>query len=357
MAIHFHKLTVKDIRRETDECVSIDFIVPAEIKEEFNFIAGQNITLKKQFNGEEIRRSYSICSGSFENELRVAVKKAQGGAFSTFANEQLKKGDVLDVLPPTGNFYTRFSPAQKQNYLFVSAGSGITPVISLIKTILSTEKESMVTLLYGNKGLSSVIFKEQLEGLKDKYLKRFSIHYIFSREQTEADFNYGRIDNNKLQQLSRLMNFNSIDNFFICGPEPLIHSTKDFLTSRGIDSQKIHFELFTTPDKEPAKIFEAAQQATEEGSEITMRIDGRSFQFNLDYNGQTILDAGLDLGADLPFACKGGVCCSCKAKLIEGEVEMDANYGLERSEIKAGYILTCQSHPRSKKVVVDYDQA
>ena len=357
MAIHFHKLTIKDIRKETDECVSIHFDIPDEVKEEFNFIPGQNITLKNYFDGEEIRRSYSICSSSFENELRVAVKKVPGGAFSTFANEQLKKGDILDVLPPTGNFYTNINPAQKQNYLFIAAGSGITPVISLIKTILSTEKESVVTLLYGNKGLSSVIFKEQLEDLKDKYLQRLTVHYIFSREQTETEFNYGRINEEKLKQLSRLVNFNSIDNFFICGPEPLIYSTKDFLIDQGIDSGKIHFELFSTPTKEHTQIFEAVEQKTEEGSEITMRIDGRSFEFNLEYNGQTILDAGLDLGADLPFACKGGVCCSCKAKLVEGEVEMEANYGLEKSEIKAGYILTCQSHPRSEKVVVDYDQA
>lgn len=357
MAIHFHKLTIKDIRRETEDCVSIDFDIPAEVKEEFNFIAGQNITLKNSFDGEEIRRSYSICSGPFENELRVAVKKVPGGAFSIFANEQLKRGDVLDVLPPTGNFYTTFSPVQKQKYLFIAAGSGITPVISLIKTILTTEKESVVTLLYGNKGLGSVIFKDQLEALKDKYLQRLTVHYIFSREQTETDFNYGRINDEKLKQLSRLVNFNSIDNFFICGPEPLIYSTKDFLTNQGIDSGKIHFELFSTPIKEHTQIFEAVEQKTEEGSEITMQIDGRSFQFNLDYNGKTILDAGLDLGADLPFACKGGVCCSCKAKLVEGEVEMEANYGLEKSEIKAGYILTCQSHPRSEKVIVDYDQA
>ena len=357
MAIHFHKLTIKDIRKETDECVSIDFNIPNEAREEFRFLAGQNITLKNYLDGKEIRRSYSICSSPFENELRVAVKKVPGGAFSTFANEQLKKGDVLDVLPPTGNFYTKIIPSQKKNYLFIAAGSGITPVISLIKTILTTEKESIVTLLYGNKGLGSVIFKEQLEALKDKYLQRLTVHYIFSREKTEADFNYGRIDNEKLQQLSRLVNFDPIDNFFVCGPEPLIYATKDFLLNKGIDPEKIHFELFSTPTKEHTQIFEAADQKTEEGSEVTMQIDGRSFQFNLEYNGKTILDAGLDLGADLPFACKGGVCCSCKAMLVEGEVEMEANYGLEKSELKAGYILTCQSHPRSEKITVDYDQA
>lgn len=357
MAIHFHQLTIKDIRKETDECVSIAFEIPADLEGDFKFIPGQNVTLRKSFNGEELRRSYSICSCPTENELRVAVKKVAGGAFSTFANEELKKGDVLEVLPPTGTFYTPIISSQKKNYVFVAAGSGITPIISLIKTILSTEKESHVTLLYGNKGMNSVIFKEQLEALKDKYLQRFNLHHVFSRESTESEFNSGRIDDEKLTMLSRLVPFNTIDNFFICGPEGLIYTVKNFLLNRGIDPDKIHFELFTTPTKEHTKIYDAVKQDEEEGSQITMRIDGRSYQFKLDYNGKTILDAGLDHGADLPFACKGGVCCTCKAKLIEGEVEMEANYGLEKSELKAGFILTCQSHPRTEKVVVDYDQA
>jgi ring-1,2-phenylacetyl-CoA epoxidase subunit PaaE len=356
LAIHFHKLTIKDITRETADCVSVAFEIPAEIEKDFHFIPGQNVTLRRYFKGEEIRRSYSICSSPFENELRVAIKKVTGGIFSTFANEELQKNDVLEVLPPTGNFYTPILSSQKKNYVFIAAGSGITPIISLIKTILATEKESEVTLLYGNKGLASVIFKEQLEALKDKYLQRFNLHHVFSRETTESDFNSGRINDEKLKILSQLVDFNKIDNFFICGPEPLIYSAKDFLLKTGIDADKIHFELFTTPTKEHTKIFNAVNQTAEEGSEITMRIDGRSFQFKLDYNGKTILDAGLDHGADLPFACKGGVCCTCKAKLLEGKVEMEANYGLEKSELKAGYILTCQSHPRTEKVVVDYDQ-
>ncbi len=356
MAIHFHKLKVKDIRKETEDCVSVAFEIPAEIENDFKFIPGQNITLRKSFNGEEIRRSYSICSSLFENELRVAIKKVLGGTFSTFANEELQKGDVLEVLPPTGNFYTQILPSQKKNYVFIAAGSGITPVISLIKSIFAIERESRVTLLYGNKDMNSIIFKEQLEALKDKYLERFNLHHIFSREQTEIDFNSGRIDATRLNQLSQMINFTLVDNFFICGPEPLIFMAKDFLISKGIDAEKIHFELFTTPTKEHTKIYQPIEKSVEEGSDITMRIDGRNFQFKLDYNGKSILDAGLGHGADLPFACKGGVCCTCKAKLIEGEVDMEANYGLEKSELKAGYILTCQSHPRTEKVVVDYDQ-
>jgi ring-1,2-phenylacetyl-CoA epoxidase subunit PaaE len=356
LAIHFHQLRIKDIRRETAECVSIAFEIPSEIEPDFHFIQGQNITIKTTTDANE-RRSYSICSSPLERELRVAVKKVENGLFSKFANEQLKKGDVLEVMPPTGTFFTGLNPAKKSEYVFFAAGSGITPVISLIKTILATEKKSTVTLMYGNKNLASVIFKDQLEALKDKYLKRFSLHNIFSREKTESDFNYGRIDVSKLNQLSKFVNFNKIDNFFICGPEKMIFTVKDFLKGWGIESEKIHFELFTTPTKKHTKIYKPVEETIPSGSDITVRIDGRSFEFKLGYNEQTILDAGLAQGADLPFACKGGVCSTCKAKLVEGEVEMEANYGLEKSEVKEGFILTCQSHPRSEKVVVDYDQA
>lgn len=357
LAIHFHKLTVKDIRKETPDCVSIAFEIPKNIEKDFHFIQGQNITIRILLDGQEVRRSYSICSSPLEKELRVAVKKVDNGQFSTFANEKLKKGDTLEVLPPTGAFHTEIRPSQKKNYVFFAAGSGITPVISIIKTILATEAKSTVTLFFGNRNMASVIFKQQLEALKDKYLQRLSLYYIFSREHTESDFNNGRIDVQKLDQASRLVNFDRVDNFFICGPEPLIFTVKDFLGGWGIDPAKIHFELFTTPTKEHIKIYETGTSSLKDGSEITVRIDGRSFDFNLEYNGKTILDAGLAEGADLPFACKGGVCCTCKAKLIEGEVEMEANYGLEKSEIKAGFILTCQSHPRTEKVVVDYDEA
>ena len=357
VAIHFHELRVKDIRRETPDCVSIAFDIAPDSEQDFRFMAGQNVTVRKFFDGREVRRSYSICSSPFDNELRVAVKKVPEGLFSTFANEQLQTGDVLEVLPPTGNFYTPLDRSQKKKYVFIAAGSGITPVISLIKTILTTEEQSQVTLLYGNQSLGSVIFKEQLAALKDKYLQRFNLHHVFSREQTDTEFNSGRIDEGKMKLLRRLTDFNTVDHFFICGPEPRVFTVKAFLTGEGTDPDKIHFELFTTPAKEAMKGPEPVAAAAEEGSDITMRIDGRSFQFKLGYDGKTILDAGLDHGADLPFACKGGVCCTCKARLIEGEVEMEANYGLEKSELKAGYILTCQSHPRSQKVVVDYDQA
>ena len=355
MALHFHKLTVKDIKQETPDCVSVSFDIPADKEKDFIFSHGQNVTIKINEEGEEFRRSYSICSSPLENELRIAVKKVPGGLFSTFANERLKKGDVLEVMPPTGTFFTKVNPSNRKDYVFFAAGSGITPVISIIKTILRTEEHSAVTLVYGNKNLHSIIFKEEIEALKDKYLRRFRVYHILSREKTETEFNYGRIDVSKCNHLSKLINFNIIDDFFICGPEEMIFTLKDFLEGWGIEPGQIHFELFTTPTRKITKSDVVDKKISDEGSDITVKIDGRSFEFKLDYDGAVILDAALAQGADLPFACKGGVCCTCKAKLIEGEVEMEANYGLEKSEVKDGYILTCQSHPRSKKVVVDYD--
>ena len=355
MALHFHKLTVKNIQRETEDCVSIAFDIPRELEKDFSFKQGQNITIKYKADEEEIRRSYSICSSPAENELRVAVKKVFNGAFSTFANEQLATGDTLEVLPPTGTFFTEVNDANKKNYVFFAAGSGITPVISIIKTILNKETESLVTLIYGNRNVSSVIFKESLEALKDKHLRRFRIIHVLSRERTEADINYGRIDAEKCKQLSKLIYLNSVDEFFICGPEKMIFTVKEFLETNGIDKKKIHFELFTTPTRKNTKIFSAVKSSLEVGSAVIIKLDGRSFDFTLDYNSNNILDAALAQGADLPFSCKGGVCTTCKAKLVEGEVEMEVNYGLEPDEVNAGFILTCQSHPRSKKVVVDFD--
>ncbi|MEP7080108.1 MAG: 1,2-phenylacetyl-CoA epoxidase subunit PaaE, partial [Ginsengibacter sp.] len=353
MALHFFPLTVSDVRQETPDCVSIAFTIPELLKKEFDFIQGQNITIKT--NLDDVRRSYSICSSPMQNELRVAVKKVNNGIFSTYATEKLKPGDVLEVMSPTGTFYTEIKQGQKKDYLFFAAGSGITPVISIIKTILSTEKESQVTLVYGNKNISSIIFREELEALKNQHLENLNVIHILSREKTEADLNTGRIDVNKCKELSRLFNWKSIDEFFICGPEAMIFSVKEYLEQEGVAKEKIHFELFTTPTKKHTQIYEAVVQPEKEGAAVTIKVDGRSYDFNLEYNGNTILEEGLSHEIDLPFACKGGVCCSCKAKLLEGKVEMEANYGLEDSEVKDGYILTCQSHPRTTRVIVDYD--
>ncbi len=357
MAIHFKNLKVKEITKETSDCVSITFEVPTDLKKDFEFEQGQNITLKKTINGEEIRRSYSICSSPFENELRVAVKKVDDGLFSTYANTSLQCGDELEVLPPTGKFNTKLNANNNKQYLAFAAGSGITPILSIIKATLQTEPKSNFTLVFGNKGRNSIIFFEELEGLKNKYLNRFNLINILSREKTDAPISFGRINTEKLNQLNKLINYNNIDDFFICGPEEMIFCVKDYLEGKAIDKKKIHFELFTTPGQK--KALEVSQKSSDKDSgpksKITVKLDGRSFDFDLGFNSENILDAALKQGADLPFACKGGVCCTCKAKLIEGEVEMEVNWGLEQEEVEQGYILTCQSHPTTEKVVVDFD--
>ena len=355
MALHFHPLKVKSIKKETADCVSISFDIPQERLQEFEYKQGQSLTLRKMFDNEEVRRSYSICSSPLDKELRVAVKKVQGGLFSTFANTQLQVGDTLDVMPPSGKFYTELSATHKKNYVAFASGSGITPIISIIKTTLITEPQSTFTLIFGNKNQSSIIFKEEIEALKDKYMQRFRVYYILSRERMEAEINYGRINAEKCSQLTKLVDLAKADEIFICGPEEMIFGVKDFLENAGIEKTKIHFELFSTPTKKRLTIYRPVITKDENSSKITVKVDGRSFDFDLDYNSNNILDAALAEGADLPFACKGGVCTTCKAKLVEGKIEMEVNYGLEPEEVKDGFILTCQSHPRSEKVVVDFD--
>ncbi|HWI90352.1 MAG TPA: 1,2-phenylacetyl-CoA epoxidase subunit PaaE [Flavisolibacter sp.] len=356
--IHFHSLRVKRVEKETDDCVSIEFEVPEELKDVFQFKQGQNLTIKKIINGEELRRNYSICTSPFDNKLKVAVKKADGGVFSIWANENLKAGDVLEVLPPTGKFYTELNPSQKKNYVAFAAGSGITPILSIIKTTLITEPKSEFTLVYGNRTKNSIIFKEEMEALKDKYIDRFRIYHILSRELAEAQINNGRIDVDKLELLfGKLIEIKTCDEFFVCGPEEMIFCIKGYLEGRGISSEKIHFELFTVPGQNQTNSKQQNEAPTDEGpkAKVSVKLDGIMFDFDLAYESESILDAALKKGADLPYACKGGVCTTCKAKLIQGKVSMDVNWGLEPDEVEKGYILTCQSHPQTERIVVDFD--
>jgi ring-1,2-phenylacetyl-CoA epoxidase subunit PaaE len=358
MSIHFHPLRVKEVRQETPECVSVLFDVPDDLKKEFQFRQGQSLSMRIKLDGKEVRRTYSICTSPLDNEWRVAIKKVDNGLFSTFANEALKKGDQLEVMPPVGKFYTELKKTHKKKYTAFAAGSGITPVLSLIKTTLATEPLSTFTLVYGNKSRNSIIFFEELEALKNKYMQRFNLVHVLSRELTDTPVNAGRIDIGKLKELNRVVNYAIQDEFFICGPESMIFCVKDFLEQEGIDRKKIHFELFTTPGQTFNHSSPINNPAIAAGPscKVTIKLDGRSIDFDLPLNAQmSILDAALQEGADLPFACKGGVCCTCKAKLLEGDVKMDVHWGLENEEVEQGYILTCQSHPKSDHVVVDFD--
>lgn len=355
MSLHFHPLTVKEVRTETSDCVSVVFEVPESLKEVFTFKAGQNLTIKTIINGQEVRRSYSLCTTPSEKILRVAIKKVEGGLFSVYANEKLKKGDILEVLPPSGNFNTPLHPENKKKYVAFAAGSGITPILSLIKATLETEPYSSFSLVFGNRTRNSVIFFEELEAVKNKYMERFSLVHVLSREKTETAINNGRINKEKLKELNGIINYEAVDEFFLCGPEEMIFTVKEFLETAVTCKKKIHFELFATSEHRGTAQMSKIERSSS-ASNITITVDGRSFSFYIPAGASsTILDAALKQGADLPYACKGGMCCTCKAKLLEGKVKMDVHWGLEDDEVEKGYILTCQSHPVTEKVVLDFD--
>ena len=354
----FHSLTIKQVRPETRDAVSIVFDVPAELQDEFRYTQGQHLVMRTLLDGEEVRRSYSICTGVADNELRVAIKKVAGGRFSAFANEQLQPGHQLEVMPPAGEFSTALDPARHGNYLAVAAGSGITPILSIIKTTLHAEPHSHFTLLYGNRSSAGALFREQLEDLKNRFLQRLNLIFVFSREQQDVDLYNGRINAEKCDQLfSRWLDVKTLDAAFICGPQEMTETVRDRLKAKGMDSHRILFELFgAVNDGRKREAREAARQLDGEVSQITVISDGRALAFDLPRNTVSVLDAGNAIGAELPYSCKAGVCSTCKCKVIEGEVEMDSNHALEDYEVAAGYVLSCQTFPLSQKVVLDFDQ-
>lgn len=355
----FHNLRVQDITRETSDCVSVAFEVPDNLADDYQFVPGQYLTLEADIDGEKVRRSYSLCSSPEDGELRVAIKKVEGGQFSTYANEKLSVGSEMRVMTPDGNFLVNINPEKKKNYVAFAAGSGITPVFSIIKSVLEMEPESTFTLFYGNKTTQSIIFRDKIDGLKNKYMKRLEVHHVLSREDQGSDYLKGRIDEQKCINFSeRFFDKNQVDAYFLCGPEAMINKVSETLKSQGVAKDKIHYELFTSPAQSIAgKTTVKAEQNKSEKlkSAITVILDGDETHFDLESDGDVILDAALDAGADVPYACKGAVCCTCRAKVLEGSVEMNMNYALEDDEVEDGYVLTCQSHPTSEKVVVSYD--
>ncbi|MCF8281315.1 MAG: phenylacetate-CoA oxygenase/reductase subunit PaaK [Bacteroidales bacterium] len=351
-------MKVQDIRRETPDCVSVSFDVPPTLKPDYEFLSGQHLTLKTTVSGSEVRRSYSICASPSQGDLRVAVKQVPGGAFSSFANNGLAIGDELDVMTPMGNFTLETSSQNKKHYVAFAAGSGITPIISMLKTVLQNEPASHFTLFYGNRTTESIIFRDELEDFKNEYLTRLSVHHILSQEDLGADLFFGRIDGEKSRRFcSRLIDVLDVDAFFLCGPEPMIFSVKDTLLELGVDEKVIHFELFTTPGASTATFSKTwVPQPGLAAAKITLTLDGNTYSYNHADPSETILDAASKTVADLPYACKGGVCCTCKAKLLQGEVEMEVCYGLEKEEVEAGYVLTCQAHPKTEVVVLSFDE-
>lgn len=355
--VDFHEIAIENIYKETKGCVVITLDIPEELKSSFQFVQGQHLNLRAMIDGEDVRRSYSLCSSPVENKWQVAVKKIKGGKFSTYANEQLKVGDTLDVMLPDGKFFVDVDNSKPKHYVFFAAGSGITPVLSIIKTHLALEPNSTVQLFYLNRKVKSIIFKEEIEGLKNKYLGRLEIFHFLTREQRGIQLLNGRFTSEKLHELtSKVIDVSSTDECFVCGPEEMIFLIRDEMIKAGLAEEKIHFELFVTGNTEEDKkhIAEVLEHQSDH-TDVTI-IDGdKEFHFEMGAEYDNILDAALASDADLPFACKGGVCCTCRAKVVEGEVEMKLNYGLEPDEVEAGYVLTCQAVPTTDKVVVDFD--
>ena len=345
----FYKLSIKEVKRETENSVSIVFAIPENLRNEFNFLPGQYINIQSELDGKTIRRAYSICSSLKSNELRIAIKEVKDGTFSVYANQNLRKGDILEVAPPEGKFTLNISDTNKLNYIALVAGSGITPVLSMIKSVLETEKESKFILVYGNRSVEDTMFKDEIDNLKLQYKDQFDVHYVYSRKIQDNSFK-GRINLEIIEDiLKNRYRHLQFSNYFLCGPEKMIDLAKNTLLESGVNADAIKFELFTSsPDtnKSDKNLSGTAQ--------ITILLDEEETTFEMNKDA-IILNEALLKGLDAPYSCQGGICSSCLAKVIEGEVVMDKNTILDEEELKEGLILTCQSHPVSSTLKIDYD--
>jgi len=355
----FYPVTVSDIRRETRDAIVLTLDVPEEHKDAFRFSQGQYLTLRANIDGDEVRRSYSICAATTDAQLRIGIKKVAGGLFSNWASEKLAPGQVIEAMPPMGNFFVPLEATLKRHFVGFAAGSGITPLLSIVKTTLKAEPHSTFTLFYGNRASSSIMFREELEDLKNEHLDRFSLIHVLSREQQDIDLFNGRLNKEKCDQLlDHWIDVSTIDTAFICGPQDMMLGVAQSLEEHGLDKRQIKFELFatSTPSRRQRRTEEAKAEDRKNLCEATVIIDGRARTFSFEKGTASVLDAATGEGLELPYACKGGVCSTCRAMLVEGEVDMDANFALEDYEVARGYILTCQSYPVTDKILVDFDK-
>jgi ring-1,2-phenylacetyl-CoA epoxidase subunit PaaE len=354
----FHPLRVASVERLTDDAVAITFDVPDHLRDEFRFLPGQHLSVRSPELGDQVRRNYSICAPATESRLRIGVKRIPDGVFSSYASERLRPGDMLDVMTPTGSFSTPLDPAQAKRYAAVAAGSGITPVLSILSTALQVEPDSTAVLIYVNRNTPNIMFLEDLEDLKNAYPERFQLYHILDQEAQDVELFSGRLDAERLERIfDSLVPVEDVDEWFLCGPLPMTDAVREVLLARGADEAHVHRELFHagTPAAGARRRVVSETEAVS-GATITVLLDGRSQKFMLPYDGESVLDATLRTRPDAPYACKNAVCGTCRAKVIEGEVTMDANYALEPQELAAGFVLTCQSHPVTDRVTVDYDQ-
>lgn len=351
----FHPLRVTDIHKTIRDAVVVTLEPATET--DFSFIQGQYLTFRQEIEGQEIRRSYSICSGRNEGKLQVGIKKVDGGAFSTWANSALKAGDILEAMPPMGRFFTKLDETQKKHYLCFAGGSGITPILSIIKTTLDAEPAAQMTLIYANRRINTIMFREEIEDLKNAYLGRLNILHILEDDAQDIDLFTGRLDQEKLDTLfQQWIPIDQVDTAFICGPEPMMLTISDRLKHHGLASENIKFELFAS--SQPGRVERQSKGSSDTSSEAKTQarvtVEGATRSFEM-FRDQSILDAALQNDLDAPFACKAGVCSTCRCQVVEGEVEMVKNHALDDYEVERGFVLSCQSYPLTDKVVVDYD--
>lgn len=361
----FHRLAVAAVEQVTDDAIAITFEVPAGLAADYDFEAGQHVNIRMPGDPDDVRRSYSICTPQGSGVLRIGVKQIPGGTFSSYAATSLRPGDELDVMTPAGRFTIKLDPARPRHYAFLVAGSGITPVLSLVTTVLQAEPDSFVTLLYGNRTARSVMFVEELADLKDRHTPRFQLINVLSREAGDVELLSGRIDRGRLGRfLDTQVPVDVVDEWFLCGPFRMVADARQLLQERGVARRQLHAEVYhaddigdAVGDAVPPSAGKAGGAAGSAGdvAQVTASLDGRRTSFSLARAGRPVLDGLLEHRADAPFACRGGVCGTCRAKLVSGEVRMDTNWALAADEVEAGYVLTCQSHPVSDAVVLDYD--
>jgi ring-1,2-phenylacetyl-CoA epoxidase subunit PaaE len=356
--LQYHSLRILDKRPETARAVVLTFDLPAAQRENFRFLAGQHLGLRATVQGEELRRTYSILSSPGQPALSICVRLVPGGRFSGFVAEQLRAGDRVDVLMPNGSFHLGPTRDRPRTAVVFAAGIGITPVISIVRNLLESEAGSRVTLFYGNRDAESVLFIEELQALKDRYVTRFALHFLLSRESQEFDLYNGRLDAAKLDALSPgLVDLSAADEFFLCGPDRMIPDLTTALIAQGVEPQRIHGEHFlvSTPGSVTAAVAAPQARAAEGRARVSVLIDGRTRSFEMPMDGTSVLDAASAAGLDLPFSCRAGVCSTCRTRLVQGKVEMHTNYALEQHELDEGFILACQAHPITDELELSYD--
>ena len=356
MSLHFHSLRVSDIRPDTDEAAIVSFEVPEDMREAFSFTPGQYLTLKQTVGGQDLRRSYSICAGADDGVLRVGVRRVEGGAFSSWVHGELKAGDVIEVFPPQGRFCLPEATGPR-HVLGIAGGSGITPILSIMKTLLAREPESRFTLIYANRRQASAMFKEEIEDLKNRYMTRLSLFHVFSREAVDAPLFAGRLDAGKLAQIfGAAVPLKGVDEVFVCGPFEMNEQAEAVLRALRVPEERIHIERFGTPEMQTGR---AAPHEVRDGDAqamVTLIRDGLAREFEFSRHDPSLLDAAARAGIEVPYSCKSGVCSTCRCKLMEGEVRMDKNFALDKAEVAAGFILSCQAHALTDRVVISFDE-